>query len=52
MSVAVMHVWGMRMFMAHRGVAMGMGVRLTGWVVGTMTMLVVLIVTMRMGMLQ
>ena len=50
MPVAVVHVGGMRMLMAHRLVAMGMGVRLAWWIVGTMTMLVVNIVGMRMGM--
>ena len=40
------------MSVAHRGVPMGMGVRLAGRIVGTMTMLVVRIVTMRMGMIH
>ena len=50
MPVAVMHVGGMRMLMAHRLVAMGMGVWLAGWIVRAMTVLVVHIVGMRMGM--
>ena len=52
MPVAVMHVGGMRMLMAHRLVVMGMGVWFAGRIVRAMTMLVVRIVGMRMGMVH